>query len=402
MNKNEMKTLIDKARRGDVDAFDELYRTYATHILYQVRLFLNNKGEVEDAAQEVVYKMFTNFYQLKSSFAFSVWLHRIIKSVCYERNNKYAKDTALQNIDDYEDTLHESSTELLPENKAITKDRNGLLREIIGELPQNQRLAIIMYYFDEMSYKEIASAMDVTVSTVSTNIVKAKMRIKEKFEKRYKDEASGDTELLAGIAIGPALASAIAEDAAIAFPAVKVQAFCNVCDSGIKGIASGAASSGAHAGGIGLKAIITSKVMTIASVACIATAAVAIPVTVSVVQSNDVTQEATPAAVSEPAAPYLPKAEISLVSDSENSQVNPLQATLNIEDSQSNIAGWSIVSKNDEETALNKGSGDTIKEELTKLAPGEYKILWTVENGSGGSATVKRGFTIIDAVDSDL
>jgi RNA polymerase sigma-70 factor (ECF subfamily) len=397
MNRNEMKTLIDKARRGDVDAFNELYRIYATHILCQVKLFLNNKSEIEDIAQEIVYKMFTNIYQLKSSYAFSVWLHRIIKSTCYERNDKYAKDTALQNIEDYEDTLHEDSTELLPEKDAITKDRNGLLREIISELPQNQRIVITMFYFDEMSYKEIASAMDVTVSTVSTNIVRAKMKIKEKFEKRYNSDASKDTELLAGVAIGPALASAITEDAAVAFPPAKVQAFCNVCDNGIKGIANGAVSSGVQIGSGGLKAIITSKLVTIVSVTCVATAAIAVPVTVNIVQSHDVIQEEIPAVVSEPAAPYLPKAEILLVSDSENSQVNPLQATLKVEDSESNIAGWSIVSASDEETVLSKGSGDIIKGELTNLAPGEYKILWTVESDNGGSATVKRTFTIAES-----
>jgi RNA polymerase sigma-70 factor (ECF subfamily) len=399
MNREEMKTLIDKARHGERDAFDELYRVYATHILYQVSLFLFNKEDIEDAAQEIVYQMYTSIYQLRSSYAFSVWLHRIIKSVCYSRNKKNIKESNVENVDDYKGELFETGEDVQPEAEVVTKDRNKLLREIIGELPQNQRIVITMFYFDEMSYKEIAAAMDVTVSTVSTNIVKAKMRIKEKFEKRYKGDMAKDTEFLAGVAIGPALASALAEDAAEAFPAAKVKAFCDVCDNGMSSMANinSAASSGAHAGVNVLKAIITSKVVTVVAVACVTVAAIAVPITINsaksqddIVQANEIASE-----VSEAAVPYLPVAEISLVSDSENEQFNPVQASLSVEDSESQIAGWSIVLAADEANALSSGEGSTITDALTGLAPGEYKILWIVENGKGASATVKRSFTVL-------
>ena len=171
--------MVDKARRGDVGAFEELYHAYSRMILFNAGILLDDKKETEDAAQEVVVLMFKNIRALKSPYAFKTWLQRIIFSVCC-RYNKKGGGARVSSIEDDKRVydLPDDNSESMPEEAALNKSRNEELFEAIQRLPKKQRDSIIMFYYNEMTYAEIAEAQGVSVQTVSTNILKGRKNLK--------------------------------------------------------------------------------------------------------------------------------------------------------------------------------------------------------------------------------
>jgi RNA polymerase sigma-70 factor (ECF subfamily) len=378
--------LVTRAKDGDELAFEELYRVFAGSILYHVKQLLFNKEDAEDAAQEAVLAMYQNLGSLKSAYAFKSWMLKILHSVCYARNQKWSRNEeryqSNQDMEDLGNILHETNAGNIPEQQVVEDDQNEAIIAAINTLSPMQRSSIIMYYYDEMSYKEIAKALGVTVSTASTNIMRAKNNIKKELGTKFEG----------------ALAAAISFDVARSFPAADINTFCNSCDVAIgkaatvakaSGVAGGNAAKFAH---VATGKIIAGVVVSIVSVATIATPLVLLNNATKVVEADIAAIEAVA-----PAPVYMPSAEISMtISDGAPGNVNPSDALLIVEDKNSipDTLTWKILSQADESVVYFSGTGSEVSDEFAKLAPGEYQLRWRVENSEGSAATVRRNFTI--------
>jgi RNA polymerase sigma-70 factor (ECF subfamily) len=175
--------LVKRASAGDEAAFEELYRLKLRTILYHINTLVNSPHDAEDIAQEVGITLLKSIGSLKSPEAFHVWMQRIITNKCYRYLSKHRHIREQVDIDDYADELEETDKEFLPREFAESEDLKNTIADIIESLPEQRRRMIVMYYYDDMSYKEIAETLDITTSTVSTSIMKAKKMIKNELEK---------------------------------------------------------------------------------------------------------------------------------------------------------------------------------------------------------------------------
>jgi RNA polymerase sigma-70 factor (ECF subfamily) len=121
---------------------------------------------------------------LKSPEAFDVWLLRIDQN-----NARRFLSTRLHrnedlNDDEWEKDLPEVNEDLLPEKNFEKIQISGQLMSTIMSLSIRQREAVVLYYYEGLSYAEIADLMGTTIQTVSTNLLKAKRRIKSELEAR--------------------------------------------------------------------------------------------------------------------------------------------------------------------------------------------------------------------------
>jgi RNA polymerase sigma-70 factor (ECF subfamily) len=382
----QIDELVNRAKDGDELAFEELYRVFAGSILYHVKQLLYNKEDAEDAAQEAVLAMYQNLGSLKSAYAFKSWMLKILHSVCYSRNRKWSrKEEQYQSdrdIDELGDVLHETNEGNIPERQAVAADQNEAIIAAIKTLPPVQQSSIIMYYYDEMSYKEIAKALGVTVSTASTNIMRAKNNIKKELGTKFEG----------------ALAAAISFDVARTFPATSINSFCNSCDIVIGKAATAAKASGAVGGNVAKLAnaatgkIVAGVVVSVISVATIAAPIVLLNNATKVVEADIAAMETVA-----PAPVYMPSADISMViADGTAGNVNPTDALLIVEDKNAipDALTWKILSPADESVVYFSGTGSAVRDEFDGLAPGEYQLRWRVENSEGSAATVGRNFTI--------
>ncbi|MDR0852590.1 MAG: RNA polymerase sigma factor, partial [Clostridiales Family XIII bacterium] len=190
---NQALELIRKASEGDVRAFDELYRSKLRTILYHVSRMIKNPVDVEDVAQEIGIQMYRGISALRDPEAFNGWMQRIITNECYRFLKKNVRKTDHVNIDDYVNTIEEENKEFLPKECLESEDTKRIIMQAIDKLPPKRKRAIIMYYYDDMSTKEIAYALGISLATVSTNIMRGKTMIKGELEKKMGAERNSGT-----------------------------------------------------------------------------------------------------------------------------------------------------------------------------------------------------------------
>jgi RNA polymerase sigma-70 factor (ECF subfamily) len=196
---DDLFAVVRKAMRGDTHAFEELLTRKMPTITYHVRMILTNESDVEDTIQEIALTMYKNIKKLKDEKAINIWLQRIITSKSYDHIKKNARHDGLENIENLGNIIVEENKEFLPSEILENDAAKKLVREALDELPPQRKRAITLYYFEDMSYKEIAEIMDVAVSSVSTAIMRGKDSIKEKLAEANFIE--GITPLLAGVSI---------------------------------------------------------------------------------------------------------------------------------------------------------------------------------------------------------
>ncbi|MDR0854655.1 MAG: sigma-70 family RNA polymerase sigma factor [Clostridiales Family XIII bacterium] len=394
MEQKSVTVLVSRAMNGEAEAIDELYLTFAKTILYNVYNMIIDKENVEDVAQEVAMAIVQGIGRLNSPYAFTSWLHRMIFNVCSTHNKQIQKKAGLNVPIEEGMEIADENIENIPHSSAEQKDVKNQVLEAIATLPDAQRISLVMYYYDEMSYKEIAEALEVTGSTVSTNIRKAKKKLENILGKKNKD---GELEIL-GAAIplsgmDSLIAEALKGNADSVIGKSVANRFCENASQSAREYLSGS-NIASNAKGLG-------KVAANAKIA-ILIGGIIVAATILVMSLNGFFEasptDAAPIATeaNEPAqdtSPYLSNAEIVMERNGEPSNVNPTAATLTLDGTEANIKGWNITDKDD--AVITSGEGATIQEEVFESLPyGEYKLSFSVESETKKSATVRRTFFI--------
>lgn len=195
--------LIALAKNGSQDALEQIYTENANKVYFLCLKLLKNSEDASDVMQDTFVKAFSNLEQLKNPDALTSWLISIATSLCKNlllKNKKYIfvsdneEDTCiLQNIEDTDDTV-------LPEQYVDNAEKRRLVMDIIDRLPDGQRIAIILFYYNGMSIKEIADVLECSAEAVKSRLYYARKTIKEEVLKLEKN----DTKLY-GVSVIPLL-----------------------------------------------------------------------------------------------------------------------------------------------------------------------------------------------------
>ncbi|MDR3364000.1 MAG: sigma-70 family RNA polymerase sigma factor [Clostridiales Family XIII bacterium] len=385
MDKSEMKKTIRRAMGGDKKAFTDLYGIFIKSILFHTSELLHDKNKVEDVAQEVVIKMYQNIGSLKKPEAFRSWVNTIVANACSTENARACKHNGA-NIDDYENILEAQSIEALPDEAAERSLTEDILMEAIDRLPKARKQTLMMYYYDDMSYKEIANVLGVTDKTVSTNILRAKEMIKQDLQNRAKpgkETKENELAFLTGAAFGPALARSLAGRADAMFPDAYCREVAGRIDTALGNIPAPAAS--ADTGGLGH--VNTAGVLIAGALAVTA----GVYGFYSYIDSGS-SQDPGNAGVFQPDAVIIFENESA--APETNKQINPVGARLERKDAEGRILEWKILSIGENERVVAKNAGADADAELKELPPGNYRIEWRLQNDAGNAATIVREFLI--------
>lgn len=196
MNVNELIGVITKAKKGDKQALAELYAKSYSDIYYFALSTVKDPGIAEDILQEVAIEMINDIGDLKDPASYKSWIF----TVTFRRCNKYFKKTKEELIseDDMDNDFFESiANENLafhPDAELDNEEFKSTIYEMINALSEEQRAATLMYYFSEMSVREIASVQAVSEGTVKSRLNYARKALKksvEKYEEKYEMRLSG-------------------------------------------------------------------------------------------------------------------------------------------------------------------------------------------------------------------
>ncbi len=178
--------LIQLLQSGDESAFRELVDRFQ-HNVYNTALgYVQNGADAEDIAQEVFIQVYRSITQIKGGAALSTWMYRITvnKSLDFIQNKKRKKRfgfiTALW--DDQNRPIHEAVNFDHPGVLYDNKQDAALLFNAIRQLPENQQTAFVLNKIELLSYKEIASVMQVSESAVDSLLSRAKENLRKRLK----------------------------------------------------------------------------------------------------------------------------------------------------------------------------------------------------------------------------
>ncbi|MDR0854050.1 MAG: sigma-70 family RNA polymerase sigma factor [Clostridiales Family XIII bacterium] len=390
---DEKFRLIEEAQGGDTLAFEKLYARYAQTILFLTRKYLWAQDDVEDVAQDAVLNMLSGIKKLKHAFAFDSWLHSLVRNACHNHNKLSKRIEENEGGDENSLMFLEADDEYVPEASLLKTELDREVMEALQKLPDSYREALYLYYYKQLSYGEIASKLGVTESTVSTNILKGKKKLKEMLEDTSKIDDRGD-DVLRGVAFGPALAHAFFVDEVELFANPdEVSNFVKSTNSRIEQQV-GSSDATKNIGRKGLPKVGTGAVFAILiSTVIVIMAAVFIVNPERLLSDQAIDDVAAPPQAEETVKPSAtPKLEIVLQGgDGSTTDIqNPVSATLKTDNG--TAEDWRIVDGDGK--TVSSGNGSSFTDELSLLPPGEYTIEWKNARDDGTVATATRRIEI--------
>ena len=195
-----------KVKEGDREAFNQLVQRYSRPLVNFIYRFTANPAESEDLAQEVFLRVFQSAakYQVKASF--STWIYRIATNVALKLGANsvlfggYDMETAFKYLakagyDGIEISAIDEKSELndnddrpleiqdsraLVDEQLVEKERARQIRTALSDLPENQRLAVVLTKYQELSIKEAAQVLKCSEQAVKSLIFRAYATLRER------------------------------------------------------------------------------------------------------------------------------------------------------------------------------------------------------------------------------
>lgn len=173
-----------QVQQGDDQSFGILMRRYEQKLTRFGRKFLSADEDVKDMVQEVFIKAFVSIQSFNSNQRFSPWVYRIAHNHFVDALKKKSREkVSYFDLDVYFPNLVAPET---ADSETIREDLKRMLDQCLDKLNAKYKEPLILYYFEEMDYKEISDILQIPVSTVGVRIQRGKTMMRKIFEQSEK------------------------------------------------------------------------------------------------------------------------------------------------------------------------------------------------------------------------
>jgi RNA polymerase sigma-70 factor (ECF subfamily) len=170
---------VNAALQGDQDAFAEIVYAYQDAVYNLCYRILSDSAEAEDAAQEAFLRAYLNLQRYDPSRPFKTWLLTIASNHCIDRLRR--RRLQWLSLDDDPLPAHPAlhSNEPEPEQAMLSGERSQAIQELLDNLSPEYRAAVVLRYWYDYSYAEIADILDTTESAVKSRLFRARQALAE-------------------------------------------------------------------------------------------------------------------------------------------------------------------------------------------------------------------------------
>jgi len=183
---NELSQFVKRAKMKDQEAIAVLYEKTYTKVFYTVKSMIKDEDAVFDILQDAYIKAFGHLESFSGNDKFLPWVKQIAANTARDWL-KRKKPTLFSDLNSgeegeqaFEEQIEDERVENIPEKVIDQKETTRLMKEIIESLPEDQRAVIGMYYYEELSVKEIAAAMGASESAVKSRLKYGRSKIEAK------------------------------------------------------------------------------------------------------------------------------------------------------------------------------------------------------------------------------
>lgn len=179
---------VAAAKQGDQDAFAEIVYSFQDAVFNLCYRMLSNRAEAEDATQEAFLRAYLNLKRYDTSRSFKTWILSIASNHCIDRLRK--RRVTFTSIDEPTTaTLSLSTDDPGPEEVAVRRERSERIQGYLDELGADDRAAVVLRYWYDYSYVEIAEALDTTESAIKSRLFRARRALADLMSKPMSSES---------------------------------------------------------------------------------------------------------------------------------------------------------------------------------------------------------------------
>jgi len=166
--------LLARVQKGEHDAFETLVRRHSSRFYRVAYRFMRNRAGSEDIVQEAFVKLWERpgMWQAEKNVAFTTWFHRVVVNLCLDHHKKKRPLPLIDEVQIMDE--RQSQEEDLLEN-----ERQSLVARAIALLPERQRVALNLCFYEGLSNEEAARIMGVRLKALQSLLMRAKLALKD-------------------------------------------------------------------------------------------------------------------------------------------------------------------------------------------------------------------------------
>jgi RNA polymerase sigma-70 factor (ECF subfamily) len=184
----EERRWVEASRRGDVDAFDRLVRTYERTVYNAALRLTGSADDASDIAQDAFIRAWNNLKSFRGDAKFSTWMHRIVMNAFLDdRKKRRARPTRSLDGgvdgDENSEALQIPDPAMGPEALAESDERRRALEAAVRALPEAQRVLVVLYHNQGLAYEEISEATGLPLGTVKSRLNRARLTLRDRLSR---------------------------------------------------------------------------------------------------------------------------------------------------------------------------------------------------------------------------
>jgi RNA polymerase sigma-70 factor (ECF subfamily) len=182
---NEDVRLMSSIAAGDTAAFEQLIERHQALVAGTAARMLGSNSEVEDIAQQVFIRVWKSAARYRPRAKFTTWLLKITRNLVFNelRRTKRRAQTPLQAEPGAEEITLPDETTSTPDASLLETELQQAIEDAITQLPETQRMALILRRYEELSYEDIAEVLDLSVPAVKSLLFRARTELRSRLSK---------------------------------------------------------------------------------------------------------------------------------------------------------------------------------------------------------------------------
>src|SRR2546425_9316881 len=177
--------LMRLVAQGDTVAFEKLIERHQSLVVGTVARMLGSNSDVEDIAQQVFIRVWKSASRYVPRAKFTTWLLKITRNLVFNelRRTKRHAHVPLQSEPGAENPPVKDETNLAPDMSLLESELQRTIEEAILQLPETQRLALVLRRYEQLSYEQIAEVLDLSVPAVKSVLFRARSELRSRLSK---------------------------------------------------------------------------------------------------------------------------------------------------------------------------------------------------------------------------
>jgi RNA polymerase sigma-70 factor, ECF subfamily len=182
-----LESVIQRAQGHDAEALGEIYRRYVRRVFGLCRYMLNSREGAEDATSDIFLKLQRSIERYDGSIPFHRWLLRVAGNQCIDALRRRQRgQKVFVEVEDGAAIIEAASSAPSPLGVFIRTQERAQVRDAVERLAENYRLPLVLRYYGELSYDEIAQELGLEKNYVATLIFRAKQELRRRLAPRSK------------------------------------------------------------------------------------------------------------------------------------------------------------------------------------------------------------------------